>query len=296
MGRRRWRRRTMRGLTIVGALLVGLVLATVLGAGRQHHEARARARPRALASAHRPHSRPARPSAAASLQSRRQAAAVSAVLRYTPLVRAGTARRREIALTFDDGPSPFTPKIVDTLSRLHAPATFFIVGQQLNTFPAGLPDELRHSFVVGDHTENHAWLGALGPSGQYAQISAAALKANRLGAPAPRLFRPPYGVYNRATIAVLRKLRMLMVLWSVDTGDWRRPGTRAIVSRALTGARPGGIILLHDGGGDRSQTVAALPAIINGLRRRGYQLVSVPHLLSVDPPPRPKRIPHLAGG
>jgi peptidoglycan/xylan/chitin deacetylase (PgdA/CDA1 family) len=79
---------------------------------------------------------------------------------------------------------------------------------------------------------------------------------------------------------------MLMVLWSVDTQDYKRPGVGSIVRKALHGARPGSIILLHDAGGDRTQTVSALPAIVHGLRSRGYKLVTVPRLM-LDDPPRP---------
>jgi peptidoglycan/xylan/chitin deacetylase (PgdA/CDA1 family) len=108
------------------------------------------------------------------------------------------------------------------------------------------------------------------------------------------LFRPPYDYYNSTTLRILKRLGMLMTLWSVDTRDWTRPGTAAIIRSALSAARPGAIILMHDGGGDRSQTVAALPAIINGLRRRHYGFVTIPQLLRVDPPPRPKGRPHPA--
>ena len=86
---------------------------------------------------------------------------------------------------------------------------------------------------------------------------------------------------------------MLMVLWSIDPGDWRRPGTKAIVSNVLANARPGAIVILHDGGGDRTQTIAALPTIINGLRHLHYQFVTVPGLISLDPPPRHQRLPHV---
>lgn len=221
--------------------------------------------------------------------------AIGHVLAYTPFVARGTPRRRLIALTFDDGPSPYTGKIVQILARAHAPATFFIVGQQLPAFAAGLRDELRHGFEVGDHTQNHAWLIRLSRAGQYAQIHAAAAQMKRLGAPFPDLFRPPYGAFNAQTFATLHRLAMLMVLWSIDPGDWRRPGTNAIVKGVLSAARPGGIIELHDGGGDRSQTVAALPKVIDGLRRRHYQLVTVGQLLAADPPPRRQPRPVLAG-
>ncbi len=234
--------------------------------------------------AHRPGSRQA---------GRRDRRAVAAVLRYAPTIAAGSRRRRVVALTFDDGPSPYTPEVLRVLERLRVPATFFVVGQQLRYFSEALREEVRLGFQIGDHTENHAWLIRLGRGAQYAQIEQQVAAVRALGAPTPTLFRPPYGAHNATTAQILRRLGMLMVLWSVDPGDWRRPGVKAIVSSVLTAAHSGSIVILHDGGGDRSQTVAALPRIVRGLRRRGYELVSVPQLLVLDPPSRHQRLPHL---
>jgi peptidoglycan/xylan/chitin deacetylase (PgdA/CDA1 family) len=220
--------------------------------------------------------------------------AIDRVLAYTPFIKGGIPRHRLIALTFDDGPSPYSAQIVRILARMRVPATFFVVGQQLADFAGGVRDELSHGFVVGDHTENHAFLTQLSPSAQYRQLHDAAVRLTRLGAPFPRLFRPPYGVYNAGTLGVTKQLHMLMTLWSVDTRDWTRPGTKTIISRALSAAQPGAIVLMHDGGGDRSQTVAALPAIIKGLQRRHYELVTVPQLLRLDPPPRRQQLAHVS--
>ncbi len=225
----------------------------------------------------------------------REARAIDGALRFTPFITRGVPRQRLIALSFDDGPSPYTRQIVRVLVRMNVHATFFVVGQQLDYFSAGLRDEIHYGFSIGDHTENHAWLIRLNPASQYAQIHDVAARVERLGAPFPRLFRPPYGAYNRQTLAILHKLRMMMVLWSIDPGDWRRPGSKAIVANVLGNAKPGAIVILHDGGGDRSETVAALPAIINGLRRRHYRLVTVPQLVTADPPPRHQPLPHLFG-
>src|SRR4029077_20447896 len=96
---------------------------------------------------------------------------------------------------------------------------------------------------------------------------------------------PPYGSFNATTFQQLRKLRLLMVLWSVDTGDYEQPGVPVIVQRVIAGARPGAIFLRIDGGVDRSQTVAALPPIIHELLARGYRLVTVPEMMLDDPPP-----------
>jgi peptidoglycan/xylan/chitin deacetylase (PgdA/CDA1 family) len=221
-----------------------------------------------------------------------QARAIGTALHSTPTFRHGGSRRREIALTFDDGPGPYTRQILAILTRTHTPATFFIVGQQLTSYPRVLQAELRSGAAIGDHTENHPWLIRLGRAGQFTQIVAAALRVRRLGGGLPRMLRPPYGVFNATTLAVARSLGMVVVLWSDDPSDYARPGAAVIVRRVLGAARPGAIVLLHDAGGPRQQTVAALRPIIDGLRRRGYRLVTVPQMLRDDPPARsaPQRI------
>jgi peptidoglycan/xylan/chitin deacetylase (PgdA/CDA1 family) len=214
------------------------------------------------------------------------------VFARTPYVTTGGGRRREIALTFDDGPGPFTPKIVDVLRRRRVPATFFIVGQSLNSFGRTLRLEMKDGFVIGDHTENHRPLGLLSERDQRSQLVDQAYRVHTYGAPYPRLFRPPYRSFNATTLAVAHKLHMLMVLWTVDSADYRQPGTNAIVSRVISGARPGAIILMHDAGGTRTQTLAALPTIISRLRAMHYRLVTVPRLLRDDPPLTRQRLPH----
>jgi peptidoglycan-N-acetylglucosamine deacetylase len=223
----------------------------------------------------------------------RENRAIDHILAYTPFIKSGLPRRMLIALTFDDGPSPYTPLIVRELVRLHVPATFFVVGQQLEYFTAGLRDEVRHGFVIGDHTQNHPPLTAMSARLQYFQIHSDALRIRHFTGAWPRLFRPPYGLFNNPTMAILRRLHMLMVMWSDDPADWSRPGTKAIIARVLARARPGEIVELHDGGGDRSQTAAALPKIIAALRRRHYEFVTVPQLLMADPPPRHQHLTHL---
>jgi peptidoglycan/xylan/chitin deacetylase (PgdA/CDA1 family) len=214
----------------------------------------------------------------------RERQAVARTLARTPFIARGGTRRREIALTFDDGPGPETPRIMRVLRRARAPATFFFVGQQLDFFGSMLRDEVRHGFSIGDHTQNHAPLGLLRAGEQRRQLVTAARHARRYGVENLSFFRPPYGSYNRHTLQVARALGMLMVLWTIDTGDFRRPGTRAIVKAVMSRARPGAIVLMHDGGGPRRQTAQALPTIIRRLRHRGYRLVTVPQLLAEDPP------------
>jgi peptidoglycan/xylan/chitin deacetylase (PgdA/CDA1 family) len=228
---------------------------------------------------------------AARRRSARERRAIMARLDRIPFIAAGGTRHREIALTFDDGPGPDSPRIMRVLRRTHTPATFFFVGQQLEFFGSMLRAEKQHGFSIGDHTQNHPPLGLLPAREQRRQLVLAARHARRYGVDDLRFFRPPYGSYNRHTLQVSRALGMLMVLWSIDTGDYRRPGVRAIVKAVMSRARPGSIVLMHDGGGPRRQTAQALPIVIRQLRRRGYRLVTVPQLVAEDPPSRRQAAP-----
>lgn len=295
--RARARRRAIRRLAVVlGVCLVGAgayaVASLSSSHASQHRRAAGRARGRRTGGAGVVPAPALRPK----LLEEREGRAINRVLAYTPFVRAGGRRRREVALTFDDGPGPYTPAVIRVLRRMHAPATFFEIGFMEHWFHASTRRQLRDGFPIGDHTQTHPKMAFLSPPAQRAEILDQAAAIRREGAPRPRLFRPPYGSFNRATLRTLRRLRMLMVLWTVDTSDYARIGPKAIVQRALGGARPGAIILLHDAGGDRSQTVTALPYIIRKLRRRHYRLVTVPRLLLDDPPPRGEKLPSGLGG
>jgi peptidoglycan/xylan/chitin deacetylase (PgdA/CDA1 family) len=213
-------------------------------------------------------------------------AAINRTLAYTPFVRIAGSAKREIALTFDDGPGPYTPGVLAALRREHAPATFFEVGFMLEYFHASTSATVAAGFPIGDHTQLHQNMAALSAADQRNQLLDQAASTSQYGAPFPRLFRPPYGVYTASTLRLLRKYGMLMVMWTVDSQDYLRPGVPAIVHNVVSGARPGAIVLMHDAGGDRTQTVAALPKIIRDLRARGYRLVTVPRLLLDNPPPR----------
>ena len=217
--------------------------------------------------------------------------AVKAVLAYTPFVKEGGNRGRDVALTFDDGPGPYTPAVLSVLERLHARATFFEIGAMLRYFSASTVRELRDGDVIGDHTETHPEMATLSAHAQHEELFEQILHVELLDGPRPTLFRPPYGSYDPTTIRQLRALHLLMVLWSVDTDDYLQPGVPVIVQRALAGARPGAIILMHDAGGTRTQTIAALPEIISRLRARGFHLVTVPELLRDDPPPPGQTLP-----
>jgi peptidoglycan/xylan/chitin deacetylase (PgdA/CDA1 family) len=279
------RRRRRIGLAAAGLGLVAIVVAVLAlagGGGKSGEKGKPGSSGNASGTpAAKPGSKPT-----TSAAYRRESRAITRVLGYTPFVSRGSPNKREVALSIDDGPGPLTPRFVSTLRRLHAPATFFVVGQQLNTFEQGLRDEIRAGFAIGDHTEQHPNLASLPQRVQNKQIQDAALRIRSYGVPYPRLFRPPYGAFNGQTLTTLRGHRMLAILWTVDTGDFARPGTNAIVERAVQGAKPGAIILMHDGGGDRRQTLAALPAIVHRIRARGFKLVTLPQMLLHDPPSR----------
>jgi peptidoglycan/xylan/chitin deacetylase (PgdA/CDA1 family) len=226
-----------------------------------------------------------------------QKAAIDSVLGYTPFVKEGGTHSRDIALTFDDGPGPYTPAVLSVLEQNHLHATFFVVGRMLRYFGAATAREIEDGDVIGDHTETHPMLATLSRHDQHEELFEQIARIELLGGRRPQLFRPPYGSFNATTLRELKALRLLMILWSVDTDDYEQPGVATIVERALAGAKPGAIVLMHDAGGAREQTIAALPLIIRGLRARGFRLVTVPQLLSDDPPPAGQQLPpNLSGG
>jgi peptidoglycan/xylan/chitin deacetylase (PgdA/CDA1 family) len=221
--------------------------------------------------------------------------AIDHTLGYTPYVRVAGAQHREIALTFDDGPGPYTSQIISVLERNNVPATFFEVGVLENYFHAATSEIVSRGYPIGDHTQTHAPMSKLNSAGQQSQLLQQTSFVGDYGAPFPRLFRPPYGLWNGTTLKLLRRYRMLMVLWTVDTNDYREPGAEAIVDSAVAGARPGAIILMHDAGGNRSETVTALPKIVHALKARGYRMVTVPRLLLDNPAPPNQAVASLQG-
>jgi peptidoglycan/xylan/chitin deacetylase (PgdA/CDA1 family) len=194
--------------------------------------------------------------------------------------------RREVAVGFDDGPAADTSEFVSMLEREHTQATFFMIGRQLT--PAYRPlllRELRDGDVLGDHSFTHPDLAISGEVFSQLQRTLRAIRS--ISGYTPCLFRPPYGDYDRTVVADARALGMATVTWDVDPRDWALPGTGAIVQTVLSEVGPGSIILSHDGGGPRGQTLAAYPAIIAALRARGYRIVTIPQLLGFRPVYRP---------
>jgi peptidoglycan/xylan/chitin deacetylase (PgdA/CDA1 family) len=183
-----------------------------------------------------------------------------------------------VALTFDDGPwLHSTEQILTILTRRRAPATFFVVGRQVERYPELVRQELAAGMALGSHSYSHPQPFDRLP---VARIRDEITRGRRTLQPLgihPVGFRPPGGAASPAVTAAAQEFGDGTVLWSVDPADWQ-PGVTAnqLVQRVLAAARPGAIVLLHDGGGNRSATVAALPAIIDGLRRLGLTLTVVP--------------------
>jgi peptidoglycan-N-acetylglucosamine deacetylase len=186
---------------------------------------------------------------------------------------------KAVALTFDDGPWPgSTRAILRILRRKHVTATFFLIGDQANRDQNLVRAELRAGMRVEDHSWDHPLtppLAEQSPRKIRDEIVFAANVERRLGDD-PTLFRPPGGSWSDQMVAMANRMGMRIVLWSVDPRDWA-PGATAkgITHNVLSNARRGSIILMHDGGGNRTATVKALPRIINGLRHRGFKLVPV---------------------
>lgn len=233
---------------------------------------------------------------AAERREAQESAAIDRVLGYTPFIKNGGGDRREVALTFDDGPSQYTPEILETLRRTDTPATFFTIGSEIPDRPELIEEELGQGHTIGNHTQDHPPMGDLSPGDQKLQLKGQAAAMASTGAPEQRLFRPPYRSFSAATLELLRKQKLLMVLWSVDTQDYEGLGAEEITQRVLDEVQPGSIILMHDGGGDRSQTAAALPGIIEGLRRLDLRPVTVPRMILDDPPPDGQGLPEGLSG
>ena len=186
-----------------------------------------------------------------------------------------------VALTFDDGPNPrYTPQILDVLRAHHAAATFFVVGKNVERYPEVVLRAAKEGHVIGNHSYSHTALTfrrAESVGEEIGQTEALVIAAT--GRP-PTLFRPPYGFRNPMVLRTAHGLGYRVVTWSVTASDWKSIGAAAIARQVLDNLRPGSIVLFHDGDGDRSQTVASLPIILEELERRGFQTATVPELLA----------------
>lgn len=187
-------------------------------------------------------------------------------------------QRREIALTFDDGPYPFyTPLLLHVLERSGVPATFFIVGRSAQEFPELMRRIVAGSNEIGNHTFNHYTLTGLSDYQMAYQIAAGGSFLQRFTGQPVTLFRPPHGRYNQRVVAIAHELGYKTIFWSDSPDDVKNISPDLVVARVLYYARPGTIVLMHSG---QYKTIEALPVIIDRLRREGYTFVTVSQLLN----------------
>lgn len=190
-------------------------------------------------------------------------------------------RQKCIALTFDDGPVADTGRLLRMLRRQHVTATFFVLGQQVRAHPELVARAARQGHEIGIHTWDHRKLTTLSLRRIRAEMTGTVREVKRATGVRPTLLRPPYGASDQRVLRTARRLGLTQVLWSLDTFDWRTLDVRTTVRAVRRGARPGRIILMHD---IHQASVDAVPRVIQVLRRQGYHLVTVSHLLGRTTP------------
>ena len=184
----------------------------------------------------------------------------------------GSGSAAVVYQTFDDGPTPtWTPRVLDLLARYRARATFFVVGRSAATWPGLVRRAYAAGHGVGNHTWSHRRLTGLRGAGLTAEVGATSAVIGRATGARPRCLRPPYATVDAASAYRARALGLRLTMWDVDSYDWRRPGAGVIAGRVLSRVGSGDVVLLHDGGGDRSQTVAALQQVLASLSARGFR-------------------------
>ncbi len=201
-----------------------------------------------------------------------------------PVFTHGDRKGDMVALTFDDGPNePYTSQILNILKARGVKATFFIIGENALQFPDAVRREASEGMEIGNHSYNHGSVVRARNATIDWQINQTQGVIKGLVGFEPIWFRPPHGFRDLRLFFKTRHDDMAVAEWSNMPRDWTRPGTDVIVQRTLRRLKPGDIILLHDGdnvyvGGDRSQTVAALPRIIDGIQARGLRCVTLSEL------------------
>lgn len=194
-----------------------------------------------------------------------------------------------MALTFDDGPTQYTPAILRSLEAHHAVATFFVIGPHVLLRPGVVRREQRDGDAIGDHTVTHPHLTAVPSARILSELEGAARDIALVTGHRPTLLRPPFGAYDARVSAVARRAGLAVVMWSLDPRDWKRTTPRAIEQRVINHVRPGDIVDLHD---RYARTPKALPLILTGLTGRGYTFVTVPQLFTGSGGTQPGTVYH----
>ncbi|MQY08392.1 polysaccharide deacetylase family protein [Actinomadura macrotermitis] len=198
------------------------------------------------------------------------------VAQERPVPRVDCARARCVALTFDDGPAGGTAGLLAILAGRGVKATFFVVGRNVAERPDLVRQEAAAGHEVGDHGYTHADLGKASAAKIDQELTRTQEVIRQATGTTPVLMRPPYGSTGRALTEAVKRRGMAQIMWTVDPVDWKVRDTRAVERRILDQARPGSILLVHD---IHPTSVAAVPAIIDGLRRKGYVFATVSELI-----------------
>lgn len=211
-----------------------------------------------------------------------RAAAVARYARIGRPVYCGAGRKPWVALTFDDGPGPLSPRFIALMAKAGAPMTLFRIGRNVPGNEEYVKVGRNLGWDAGSHTQNHPMLGELSARDQRREIEAGNAASRRVVGRPPELFRPPYESHDRATDRIVEDLDMVEVLWNVDTQDsLGTTSTDEIVATATRGMHPGSIVLLHE---VKPNTLAAMPRILAALRAKGLQPVTVTRMLAGDGP------------
>ncbi|MHB8068424.1 MAG: polysaccharide deacetylase family protein [Desulfobaccales bacterium] len=206
------------------------------------------------------------------------------------IIWAGEQERHAVAITFDDGPSPScTPKILALLKQYQAHATFFVLGRKVEKYPGLIKIMLREGHEVGNHTFDHPRLTNTDQLAREHEIEKTGVDLDLVGCPQRnRLLRPPYSAFDKRLVSYLEHTHQQLVLWSLDSGDWRGLDAAAIVNNVLPCVKNGSIIIFHDSDekdrADRRPTVESLKVILPALRAAGYQLVTISELVNPRKP------------
>lgn len=181
-----------------------------------------------------------------------------------------------IALTFDDGPHPVhTGPLLDALAELHVPATFFVVGRDVDANPALVERMVRDGHELGNHTYRHRYLPLARSRSVEHELRATDRAIARAAGVIPRVARPPWGGRSPRNVRVFRRLRKRLVLWDVNSFDWKGKPAREVVERVLGRAQAGSIILMHEAREGGETTIEAVRMLVPALRARGFELVTV---------------------